>query len=178
MLSVEARLSGGYGGHMRHTAVIIGLAFALGGCAQVERVLPPWAKAPPPESVGEEGEVAAESAPRAPVTGPQTPAALDTTTASERAAAAAPKTSGAKDLGITIASLGAPSEPGFWLKTPLVKAPAKGRVDYGATGKSVAVDLIPLGGAEGAGSRMSLAAFRLLEAPLTGLPEVRVFQLP
>jgi hypothetical protein len=156
----------------------MGLAFALGGCAQVERVLPAWGKASPPEGAGEEAGMAAESVPRAPVKGPQTPAALDTTTAKERAAAAAPKTSGAKDLGLTIASLGAPSEPGFWLKTPLVKAPAKGRLDYGATGKSVAVDLIPLAGAEGAGSRMSLAAFRLLEAPLTGLPEVRVFQLP
>ena len=151
----------------------------MGGCAQVERVFTPGADAPAPESVVEEGEIAPESAPRAPIKGPQTPAALDTTTAKERAAAAAaPKTSGARDLGVTIASLGAPSEPGFWLKTPLVGAPAKGRVDYDATGKSVAVDLIPLAGAEGAGSRMSLAAFRLLEAPLTGLPEVRVFLLP
>lgn len=164
---------------MRNSVAIFGLGLVLGGCAQVERVFAPNADTPPSENVVEEGAVAPESVQRPPVKGRQTPAALDTTTAKERAAAAAaPKTPSARDLGVTIASLGAPSEPGFWLKTPLVTAPAKGRVDYGANGKSVAVDLIPLAGSEGAGSRMSLAAFRLLEAPLTGLPEVRVFQLP
>lgn len=158
---------------------IFGLGLVLGGCAQVERVFAPKADAPSPEIAVQEAGIAPESVPRAPIKGPRTPAALDTTTAKERAAAAAAqKTPSARDLGVTIASLGAPSEPGFWLKTPLVKAPAKGRVEYGANGKSVALDLIPLAGPEGAGSRMSLAAFRLLEAPLTGLPEVRVFQLP
>ncbi|MDT8329037.1 MAG: hypothetical protein RQ750_16965 [Roseovarius sp.] len=139
----------------------------------------PKADAPLPETAVQEPAIAPESVPRVPIKGPRTPAALDTTTAKERAAAVAVAAkAGARDLGVTIASLGAPSEPGFWLKTPLVTAPAKGRVDYGANGKSVAVDLIPLAGPEGAGSRMSLAAFRLLEAPLTGLPEVRVYQLP
>ncbi len=162
---------------MRNNVAIFGLVLALGACAQVERVFPSKAKALPPESAVDEAMISPESARRAPVRGRQTPAALDTTTAKERAAAVAmPATPSTRDLGKTIASLGAPSEPGFWLKTPLVKAPAKGRVEYGANGKSVAVDLIPIDSPKGAGSRLSLAAFRVLEAPLTGLPEVRVFQ--
>lgn len=102
---------------------------------------------------------------------------FDTTTQAERTAAVAQAQSsgGARDLGVTIASLGAVTEPGIWIKTPLVRAPGKGRVDYPAKGTSVSVDLLPLDGDPGAGSRLSLAAMRLLEADLTGLPEVRVF---
>ncbi|MCZ7675957.1 MAG: hypothetical protein M5U35_08950 [Roseovarius sp.] len=40
----------------------------------------------------------------------------------------------------------------------------------------MAVDLIPLDAAPGAGSRISLAAMRLIEADLTALPELRVFR--
>ena len=158
--------------------MIVGLVLALGACAQVKRVFAPKADAPPLESAITEQGNAPESFTRPPADGPQTAAAFDTTTPQERAEAVAVAAKpGARDLGVTIASLGAPTEPGFWLKTPLVSAVAKGRVDYPANGKSVAVDLIPLDGPEGAGSRMSLAAFRLLEAPLTGLPEVRVHLL-
>ncbi|MHA6345602.1 hypothetical protein ACXYMW_08830, partial [Roseivivax sp. CAU 1761] len=64
---------------------------------------------------------------------------------------------------------------GFWLETPLVSAETKGRVVYPQTGKSAQVDLIPIGGAATAGSRISLAAMRLIEAPLTDLPTVEVF---
>ncbi|WP_300547392.1 hypothetical protein [Roseovarius sp.] len=158
--------------------MIIGLILLLGACAQVKRVFAPKAEVPPPQSMSTESGSGSESTLRPPAGGPQTAAAFDTTTPQERAEAAAVAAKpAARDLGVTIASLGAPTEPGFWLKTPLVSAAAKGRVDYPANGKSVAVDLIPLDGPEGAGSRMSLAAFRLLEAPLTGLPEVRVHLL-
>lgn len=163
---------------MRNTVVIFGLGLVLGGCAQVERVFAPRADVPPAESVVTEPVSAPTASTRPPANAPQTAAAFDTTTPQERAeAVAVAARPGARDLGVTIASLGAPTEPGFWLKTPLVSAAAKGRVDYPANGKSVAVDLIPLDGPEGAGSRMSLAAFRLLQAPLTGLPEVRVHLL-
>lgn len=100
---------------------------------------------------------------------------FDTTTPEQRAAAVIDAPDLEKNLGLTIASLGSASEPGFWLKTPLVSVPTKGRVEYSANGKSVQVDLIPIDGPKTAGSRMSLAALRLIEAPLTGLPEVRVF---
>jgi hypothetical protein len=42
------------------------------------------------------------------------------------------------------------------------------------TGAAVVLDLIPLDAAPGAGSRMSLAAYRALGLPLTALPELRV----
>jgi len=102
---------------------------------------------------------------------------FDTTTEAERrAASAAPPTGAERALGVTVASLGSPGEPGFWLKTPLVDGPVTGRVLYPATGKSAAVDLIPLDGPPTAGSRLSLAAMRLIGAPLTGLPEIEVFR--
>lgn len=101
---------------------------------------------------------------------------FDTTTNAQRAEAVASASQGGeRKLGPTVGSLGDPAEPGFWLKTPLVSAATKGRVEYPATGKSVAVDLIPIKGAKTAGSRVSLAALRLLGAPLTDLPNLVVY---
>lgn len=99
---------------------------------------------------------------------------FDTTTAEDRAAATAgAPASGARRLGTTIATLGAPTEPGIWLKTPLVGETTMGRVVY--NGASVAVELRPSGGVAGSGSQISLAAMRLIGAPLTGLPEIAVY---
>jgi hypothetical protein len=53
---------------------------------------------------------------------------------------------------------------------------AMGRVEYPANGKSVNAELRPSGGEAGSGSQLSLPAMRLLEAPLTGLPEVIVYK--
>ena len=101
---------------------------------------------------------------------------FDTTTLAERAAAAVqPAVAVETELGRTIATLGNPVTPGFWLETPLVSAPRQGRVVYPATGNSVAVELIPIAGPATAGSRISLPAMRLLGAPLAGLPELIVF---
>ncbi|MCC1494382.1 hypothetical protein [Cognatishimia sp. F0-27] len=102
---------------------------------------------------------------------------FDTTTAEERAeAAAAPaEPEGERKLGDTVASLGDPARPGFWIETPLVSAPGRGRVFYAVTGKSAQVDLIPADGPATGGSRLSLAAMRLIEAPLTDLPTVEVY---
>jgi len=109
---------------------------------------------------------------------PRTAEALDTTSAGERAAAldAAAPAGGETDLGVTVASLGAVGEPGIWLRTPLVTRPGRGRVEYPEKGTAVAVDLIPMQAEPGAGSRISLAAMRLLEADLTALPELRVYR--
>lgn len=106
--------------------------------------------------------------------GGQTAAQLDTTTAAEKAAAAAPSTGGGK-LGVTTASLGDATEAGFWIKSPLVKAPGKGRVVNPANGKSANVDLQPLGGG-GSGSQISLAAMQALGVALTDLPQLEVWQ--
>ena len=105
----------------------------------------------------------------------KTAAALDTTTPEQRAAAATkPAETTSKALGKTIVSLGSPSEPGLWLKTPLVKSETQGRVTNPTNGKSSAVTLIPIDGPSTAGSRMSLAALRLIDASLTDLTEVEV----
>ncbi|MBT8411967.1 MAG: D-galactarate dehydratase [Octadecabacter sp.] len=99
---------------------------------------------------------------------------FDTTTAEDRAAAvASTPVSGERRLGTTIATLGSPTDPGIWLKTPLVDEVTMGRVIYDGT--SVALELRPSGGAAGSGSQISLAAMRLIGAPLTGLPEITVF---
>jgi hypothetical protein len=134
---------------MIRTLTVIAMLALLGACAQVEGVFQP---APEP---------AAEPPPAAPDAAPD----------EEDAEAPAPATG---DLGLTVASLGTATEPGLWLKTPLVDAPGRGRVSYPVNGRTVEVDLIPLDAPRGAGSRLSLAGFQALGAPLTGLPEVRV----
>ncbi len=100
---------------------------------------------------------------------------FDTTTAQERAAAARGAVSGEARVGRTVATLGNPADPGFWLETPLVSAARAGRVVAVTTGKSVQVELRPIEGDPGAGSRISLPALRLLEVGLTGLHELDVF---
>ncbi len=102
---------------------------------------------------------------------------FDTTTAEERAVALGKATGGIRErlLGKTIASLGDPTEGGFWLKTPLVDKPVVGHIKISANGRSVQVDLIPIDGPKTGGSRISLAAIRALGTPLTGLPELVVY---
>ncbi|MEQ8900009.1 MAG: hypothetical protein RID11_06555 [Roseovarius sp.] len=134
---------------MTRTLTVIAMLALLGACAQVEGIFQP---APKP---------AAEPP----------PAASETAPGDDEAETPAPATG---DLGLTVASLGTATEPGLWLKTPLVDAPGRGRVTYPVNGKTVEVDLIPLDAPRGAGSRLSLAGFQALGAPLTGLPEVRV----
>lgn len=96
---------------------------------------------------------------------------FDTTTEEQRVAAAAPVAGGSL-LGKTVASLGDASRSGFWIETTLAQARGKGRLVYPVSGKSVEVELFPI---ESGSSRVSLAAFRLLEAPLTDLPVLEVY---
>ncbi len=130
---------------------------AVPEAAQVaQTVLDPVTSAPPPPPAA------------------RTVEALDTTTAAQRAAAVAPVAAGARLLGTTVASLGSATEPGLWMKTPLVKTEMQGRVTNPATGKSSTVMLIPIDGPPTAGSRMSLSALRLIGASLTDLTSVEV----
>ncbi|UWQ06899.1 D-galactarate dehydratase [Aliiroseovarius crassostreae] len=80
-------------------------------------------------------------------------------------------------LGSTIATLGDVAQPGFWLETPLVKSVQEGRVTSKQTGRTVKVELRPIPGPAGGGSRLSLSALRLLDLPLAGLHEVEVSDL-
>lgn len=108
----------------------------------------------------------------APPKGARTAAALDTTTAEQKATAlAAPaQPAGEQSLGKTAVALGNVTEPGFWLRSSLVKTAGPGRVVTDA-GASIAVDLIPGSGA----AQLSLAAFRALKFSLTDLPNVTIF---
>lgn len=167
---------------MKHLVVSGVLVALLPGCSAVGSFL---RKEPAPKVVVAEKmiEPAAEvdTAALAPATTapPPPPAArtveaLDTTTPEQRAAAVAPPKVPNKNLGKTVVSLGSPTEPGLWMKTPLVKNEAQGRVTNPANGKSSLVTLLPLDGPATAGSRMSLPALRLIGASLTDLTEVQV----
>ncbi|WP_323763383.1 hypothetical protein [Marinovum sp.] len=154
-------------------------ALVLTGCAEMgtpfqqrER----QADAPAETSAGDAAAPLETVAP-APPADAASEEAFDTTSAEDReAAAAVPAETGAQALGSTVASLGDPTKPGFWLETPLVDAPAQGRVEYPESGKSAQVELIPIEGAATAGSRISLPAMRLIDAPLTELVTLRVFR--
>ena len=157
--------------------VILAVLLALSGCGR----LAVFAPAPTPDTAASaEGQTrpvarpSALSAPK-PATGARTPEQFDTTTAAQRAAAAQAPAQAETALGLTVASLGDPARGGFWLETPLVSAPGTGRVVYPGTGQSAQVDLIPIDGPRTAGSRLSLAAMRLIGAPLAGLPEIEVY---
>ncbi len=140
-----------------------------------------WACTPVPKTpdVAPLPTAEARPAPRPAVKPPKsarTAEDFDTTSREERVAATrAPQKNGAQKLGTTIASLGDPTDPGFWAKTPLVKAPTRGRLEDPASGKSVLVELRPLDAASGAGSQVSLPAMRALGVSLTGLPELAVY---
>lgn len=139
------------------------VALSLSGCGVMDR-LKPASKAAP--VVATEPAVAVLPAMGA----GQSAAALDQTSAAEKAAAKAPVAGGERVLGKTVVALGSPAEQGFWIKSALIVAPAKGRV-VTASGASVNVDLLPGTG----GGLLSLAAFRALGLGLTDLPEVTIY---
>ena len=157
---------------MHKTLGILGTCLVLAGCGQMGldmRV---------PSGPGD-GQTRPQSRPDAMDAGARRPPAtartaeeFDTTTAEERQAAAAPASEAqARSLGLTVVSLGDPARPGFWIETPLATSVGRGRVINPETGQSVQLDLIPV---DGSGSRMSLAALRVIGIPLTGLTEVEV----
>ena len=130
-----------------------------------------------PSPLDEPLEVPAETlAPTPPPPPPETARTVDefdTTSEADRAEAVAVAAVSSKQaLGTTLATLGSPTEPGIWLKTPLVSALASGRVSY--QGQTINIELRPSGGEAGSGSQISLAAMRLLNAPLTGIIELQV----
>lgn len=134
-----------------------------------------------PMMIEEAPAVSAEplTPPPAPPKSARTAEQYDTTTKEQRIAAVAkPAPAVSSKLGSTIASLGDPTSPGFWLKTPLVSAETAGYVTNPATGQTVQVTLIPIDGPKTGGSQISLAAMRLLGVGLTDLPKIDVFKNP
>ena len=135
---------------------------SLSGCAVMEQIERPGSSDAVPN---------AETGTIAPPATARTVEDFDTTTAEERTAAAT-VSSGGRRLGETIASLGDATLPGFWVMTDLVEAETPGRVTNLANGASVEVTLLP--GIAGS-ARVSLAALRLLDAPLTDLVSLDIF---
>ncbi|WP_199259216.1 hypothetical protein [Paracoccus binzhouensis] len=119
------------------------------------------------------GKTLSTASPPAPAA--RTAAEFDTTTREQKAAAAAAPTTGERRLGTTIASLGDPSQPGFWIKTPLAKSESDGRIVNPANGRSAKVRLIPMGGPASGGSQVSLPALQLIGVSLTDLPTLEVY---
>jgi hypothetical protein len=165
---------------MKHYLVIGAVVLGLLGCSAVSDQLT-GANQPMRLAVGvpvaatvEDTTLAPETAAPPPPPQARTAEAFDTTAPEQRAAASQPSGEGARILGTTVASLGSAIEPGLWVKTPLVKTEIQGRVSNPATGKSSTVALIPIVGPETAGSRMSLAALRLIGASLTDLTPVEL----
>lgn len=167
---------------MRPGLVVILPVLALAGCAELATG-PAQPSAPVTPTASPEAParvvptLSAGASGRAPLSRPAAarPEAYDQSTAEQKAAAASPTGAEARLLGSTIASLGDPAQQGFWIRTPLVKTPAKGRLVDPSSGKSVNVDLIPRDGPQSAGSQVSLAAMQMLGVPLTGLPRLEVF---
>ena len=160
---------------MTRIFISVSLVALLAGCGDMGARLGQPRSAPEAAATNQAGAATRPPArPVAPPAGATTAEQFDTTSAEDRAKAAAPVKSGTRSLGTTVASLGSPTEPGFWLKTPLVKSETPGRVTNPKTGKSAAVTLIPIDGPPTAGSRMSLPALRLIGASLSALTQVEV----
>ena len=146
-----------------HILFVLGATIGLGGCAQLPDFL---RSAPPPEVSGPDLPT-----PQANGARPMARPTEAQEVAQEVAQVGPSAASGV--LGTTVASLGDATQPGNWLETPLVSVRQTGQVSA-STGKTVAVELRPISGPDGAGSRISLAAMLALGLSLTDLPELTV----
>ncbi len=166
---------------MKRVVMIGTLCAVLAGCGLIPQRQGDDVSENPNDGISSDIQIRPQARPTVlnvppPASNARTAEAFDTTTKVQRdAAAEAPRDSAERALGSTVATLGTPTEPGFWLKTPLVTEEMPGRVVVPGNGASAQVTLIPIEGAQGAGSRLSLPAMRLLGLPLTSLSEVDVF---
>lgn len=166
-----------------HLRLLLALPFlALAAC---ERTTSGTGGEQRPPEAAVEAQAAAATAATAPASATtaavprptaRTATELNTTTPAQRAEAARPAAGAQRKLGDTVASLGDPTQPGFWIKTPLVNANGKGRIVNPANGKTAQVDLLPLSGSAGSGSQVSLPALQLIGVSLTDLPTIEVYQ--
>lgn len=155
-------------------ALILCIPFIFAACAELQQIA-----GRPDTTTGAGGsdlEVAPVVTPELAAPPPSSAATtvedFDTTTEEQRIAAASVE-EGGRLLGQTVASLGDPGRAGFWIETDLADAQGRGRLVNPATGASVEVELLPLSG--DAGSRVSLAALRILGVSLTDLPTLDVY---
>ena len=144
--------------------VLVAALPVLAGCSVLEGLRPGAAGSAPAVA----NPPSAPSATRPVLGRGKSAAALDRTSDADKAAALKAPARG-RELGRAVVALGSPSEPGLWLRSPLVKTAGPGHVKT-ASGQSLAVDLKPGQG----GAILSFGAFRALNLPLTSLPEVTV----
>lgn len=153
---------------MMRAFLLLPLMFGLSACSVFDGKGSPSAQ-------GSSGDLAKEFAPAVTSTplggGGTSAAALDRTSAAEKAAAlAAPVASGERALGKAVVALGPPAEAGLWVQSVLIPAKGPGRVT-GPDGKSLAVELRPGSG----GALLSLSAYQALGLSLTSLPELTIY---
>lgn len=166
--TVESAREMGHAANMKHVILIPVMSLTLAGCAGLDmnNIMPR-----PPHLQNQ--PATATSTPPAPPPDAVTVEQLDTASEADKVAAAATTPSvAAGSLGSTVASLGDPTTPGFWLETPLVKSETKGRVQSKSTGRTVKVTLRP---ASGGSSRVSLSTLQLLDLDISGLHELIVY---
>lgn len=161
-------------------ALILAPILALSACSTATSLIPnPFPKedrTPVPDSAADVTAAPLEADVTTPPGGGGTTAeALDTASAEEVAEATNVSAPATGLLGETIAALGDPTKPGFWLMTPLVDSEGPGRVEREG-GAVVQVTLIPLEGEAGAGSQISLSAMRALGLDLTDLVPLKVYE--
>jgi len=143
-------------------AITLGLTALLAGCA-IGRPEPLALFTPTGEPLAD-----IEAPPGDPV--PDATAAGDGADTAEGAAPEENATPhGAPDVyGITVATLGDPTDPGLWIETPFAQIEMPGRV-ISESGRVLQLMLRPSGGALGSGSRISLEAMQALGLSLTDL---------
>ncbi len=153
---------------MKHVILISVLSIALvSGCGVMSKLQRPKAGAVPEVQIAP--PVATTTL--APVMGQaKSAASLDQASAAEKQAAVAQTSAPEQKLGTAVVALGSPAEPGFWVKSAVIKTAGKGRV-MTTNGRSVNVDLIP----STAAASLSFSAFRALGLGLTDLPDVTIF---
>lgn len=152
---------------MKQIILLSAVCLAVTGCAGVDmnNILP----SPPHLRQEPAGPIVPQAVPPSDAT---TADEFDTSTEDDRMAALAPAPVPAGALGTTVANLGDPTVPGFWVETPLVTSETEGRVQSKSTGRTVKVTLKPT---TTGGSRISISALQLLDLDLSGLHELVVF---
>lgn len=166
--SVESGIVLRHAAGMKQMLLIPVMSLSVAGCSGLDmnNILPG-----PPHLQNQSS--ASGNLPPAPADDAITVDELDTATEEDRIAAAttAPNVA-AGSLGVTVASLGDPTAPGFWVETPLVSSETQGRVQSQASGRTVKVTLRP---SSTGGSRVSLSTLQLLDLDISGLHELVVF---
>ncbi|WP_298565871.1 D-galactarate dehydratase [uncultured Aliiroseovarius sp.] len=154
---------------MKHTILIPLFCVGLAGCSglDMDNLLPR-----PPHLQNQPRATMTPNTPPAPPMNATTIDDFDTASDEDKMAAAATAPVDTGSIGTTVASLGDPAAPGFWMETPLVSSDTQGRVKSKVTGRTVKVTLRPI---SSGGSRISLSALQLLDLDLSGLHELVVY---